>query len=232
MQERSFDKYYVTFLQSCWNICIWPVLPSPRICPYFYGNSTCNPQYGNAVVDSASLKKSKPISKSFNLKQLSVSNWLRTMPGDQSVDRYQLAADQHLATRYYMKLNISLVAWHALSVVGVQFGGLCLVFNDHWVWATKFPQEGEKSLLLNSCHRGVYRREFRRQKRAALCLPLSLLRGLHHRPWRLQRHNPPRKMHLWVFEFFELCILLYPKPGSFSPFFFIVSSSSSSSSCI
>ena len=23
MQERSFDKYYVTFLQSCWNICIW-----------------------------------------------------------------------------------------------------------------------------------------------------------------------------------------------------------------
>ena len=23
MQERSFDKYYVTFLLSCWNICIW-----------------------------------------------------------------------------------------------------------------------------------------------------------------------------------------------------------------
>ena len=23
MQERSFDKYYVTSLQSCWNICIW-----------------------------------------------------------------------------------------------------------------------------------------------------------------------------------------------------------------
>ena len=50
------------------------VLPSARICPYFYGNSTCNPQYGNAVVDSANLKKSKPISKSFNLKQVSVSN--------------------------------------------------------------------------------------------------------------------------------------------------------------
>ena len=50
------------------------VLPSARICPYFYGKSTCNPQYGNAVVDSANLKKSKPISKSFNLKQISVSN--------------------------------------------------------------------------------------------------------------------------------------------------------------
>ena len=50
------------------------VLPSARICPYFYGNSTWNPQYGNAVVDSANLKKSKPISKSFNLKQISVSN--------------------------------------------------------------------------------------------------------------------------------------------------------------
>ena len=59
-----------------------PVLPSARICPYFYGNSTCNPQYGNAVVDSANWKKSKPISKSFNLKQISVSNWLRTMPGE------------------------------------------------------------------------------------------------------------------------------------------------------
>ena len=47
-----------------------PVLPSARICPYFYGNSTCNPQYGNAVVDFANLKKSKPISKSFNLKQV------------------------------------------------------------------------------------------------------------------------------------------------------------------
>ena len=47
-------------------------------------------------------------------------------------------------TRYY-----TLVAWHALSEVRVpQFGGLCLVFNDH-VWATKFPtaqeEEGEKS---------------------------------------------------------------------------------------
>ena len=122
-----------------------PVLPSARICPYFYGNSTCNPQYGNAVVDSANLKKSKPISNSLNLKQVSVSNWLRTMPGDRSVS--QLAADQHLAARYYLKLDTTLVAWHALSEVRVQFGGLYLVFNDP-VWATKFPtaqEEGEKS---------------------------------------------------------------------------------------
>ena len=35
------------------------VLPSARICPYFYGNSKCFPQYGNAVVKSAKLKKSK-----------------------------------------------------------------------------------------------------------------------------------------------------------------------------
>ena len=87
----------------------------------------------------------KPISKSFNLKQVSVSNWLRTMPGDRSVN--QLAADQHLATRYYLKLDTTLVAWHALSEVRVQFGGLWLVFNDH-VRATKFPtaqEEGEKS---------------------------------------------------------------------------------------
>ena len=181
------------------------VLPSARICPYFYGNSTCNPQYGNAVVDSANLKKSKPISKCFNLKQVSVSNWPLTMPGDRSVN--QLAADQHLATRYYLNFDTTLVAWHALSEVRVQFGGLCLVFNDH-VWATKFPtaqeEEGEKSWSF-FC-RGVYRREFRLQKkRPAFCLLLSLLRGLHHWPWLLQRHNPTSKMHLWVFELFELC---------------------------
>ena len=35
------------------------VLPSARICPYFYGNSKCFPQYGKAVVKSAKLKKSK-----------------------------------------------------------------------------------------------------------------------------------------------------------------------------
>ena len=68
------------------------------------------------------------------------------------IDRWtcQLATDQHLATRYYLNFDTTLVAWHALSVlvVRVQFGGLCLVFNNH-VWATKFPtaqeEEGEKS---------------------------------------------------------------------------------------
>ena len=51
------------------------------------------------------------------------------MPGDRSVS--QLAADQHLASRYYLKLDTTLVARHVLSEVRVQFGGLCLVFNDH-----------------------------------------------------------------------------------------------------
>ena len=78
--------------------------------------------------------------------QTSFSFWLLTMPGDRSVN--QLAADQQLASRYYLNFDTTLVAWHALSVVRVQFGGLCLVFNDH-VWATKFPtaqeEEGEKS---------------------------------------------------------------------------------------
>ena len=58
------------------------------------------------------------------------------------------------------------------------------------------------------------------KKRPAFCLLLSLLRGLHHWPWLLQRHNPTRKMHLWVFELFELCFsilnqaLLVPSSSS------------------
>ena len=95
--------------------------------------------------------------------------------GDRLVN--QLAADQHLATRYYLNFDTTLVAWHALSVVRVQFGGLCLVFNDH-VWATKFPtaqeEEGEKSWSI-SC-RGVYCREFRLQKKKkARILPSALV---------------------------------------------------------
>ena len=62
------------------------VLPSARICPYFYGNSTCNPQYGNAVVDSANFEK-------FQSQTNSVQIDNAACPGDRSVD--QLVADQH-----------------------------------------------------------------------------------------------------------------------------------------
>ena len=85
--------------------CPWrSVLPTARICPYFYGNSTCNPQYGNAVVDSANLKKSKPISKSFTLKQISVSNWPHTMPWG-SINLLLT----NINSGYFVKLDTTLV---------------------------------------------------------------------------------------------------------------------------
>ena len=166
--ERSFNAVEKKF----------SVLPSARICPYFYGNSTCNPQYGNAVVDSANLKKNKNRNKFQS--QTSFSFKLTTCHARGSIGElnccwptfgYSIILPE---TRYYFSCLTPCQKLESIS------GALCLVFNDH-VWATKFPtaqeEEGEKSWSFLVF--GAFTRlEFRRQKKRARILPSALVAPL------------------------------------------------------
>ena len=72
----------------------------------------------------------------------------------------------HGAAKGRQHLRVGELKWTCRSVVGVQFGGLCLVWfgSQRSCPPPSFPKA--KKLLI-SCHRGVYRREFRSKKRPA-----------------------------------------------------------------
>ena len=117
-------------------------------------------------------------------------------------------------TRYYFSCLTPCQKLESISVV-------CVWFSTIMSEPPSSPRPKKKKAkraghFLSSV---VYRLEFRRQKKGpAFCLLLSLLHWPHHWPWR--HNNPTRKMHLWVFEFFELCfsiqnqILLVPSSSS------------------